>query len=345
MTSRSCPDFKPDTKVLRLYVKWIEQHREHHAKTWAHRYKNDPEAAMCEAMFWGVLQDCDVDVEPGEAPADTRRFPDFRCHKDGKCFYVEVTCLRIDRVANHTGLVHGPSSGGAQSYSNLNSAIFNEVRQKTPQCANLDAPTLVAVGTFHFPASSICVQKHHIENLLTGDSLISWPVDTQTGGMVGKPFLSTQLQQVVQGRKPLPWDEKLWFAGFIKGGAGGLYADFLFAENERFGRSFLASLGGPLASEINAFEKLRAQAQAGQDIGAGALRFGRGLIPGQNLFWTKAAVDYLIFYQLQELANPGYLRRMERGFQSDRKQGFIVKPSRVVPRGSGAPNLGAFFGG
>ncbi len=152
--------------------------------------------------------------------------------------------------------------------------------------------------------------------------------------------LSTQLQQMVQGREPLPWDEKLFMQGFIKGGAGGLYADFLFAENERFGRSFLASLGGPLASTLNQADLLRAQAFAGQDIGAGAVRFTRGIIPGQNLLYAKALLDYLIFFQLQEIANPGYLSRMERGFKSSRGQGFLIPPSRVIPRGGGGLDLG-----
>lgn len=217
------PEFKPNTKVLRLYVTWIKRHGDHHAKAWAHRYRSDPEAAMCEAMFWGVLQDCGVTVEPAEAPCGSRRFPDFRCHKDGEHFYVEVTCLGIDSVAKHTSLVHTPSEGGAQCYSNLNSAIFNKVRQKTTQCASLDAPALVAVGTFYFQASSICVQKHHIESLLTGDSMISWLIDTHTGSMVGDPFLSTTLQSaaflklqgtsdVAEARQPV--------SGLLVGGFG-----------------------------------------------------------------------------------------------------------------------------
>lgn len=218
-------DFNPDTKVLRLYVKWLEQYKDHHAKAWAQRYNNDPQAAMCEAMFWGVLHDCGVNVEPGEAPSSNpRRFPDFRCYKDDECFYVEVTCLRIDSVIKHTNLEEDlPPRGVAQLYSNLNSAIFNEVRQKTPQCANLNAPTLVAIGTFHFYASSVCVEKRHIEGLLTGDSMISWQIDTQEGSMIGEPFLSTQLEhaaflklngtsEIAKARQPV--------SGILVGGFG-----------------------------------------------------------------------------------------------------------------------------
>jgi hypothetical protein len=57
--------------------------------------------------------------------------------------------------------------------------------------------------------------------------------------------------------------------------------------------------------------------------------------PFTNLFYTQAALDYLIFYQLQEAANPGYLRRMERNLQREQNQSFIVPPSDTIPRGGG----------
>lgn len=222
MPERSA-EFRPDTKLLALYVEWIKQFDVRHAKAWAHRYRNDPEAAMCEATYWGVLQDCGVKVEPGEDLTGNLPSPDFRCQKNGDRFYVEVTCMHIDRVARHTSLVHGQSNGGAQTYGNLTSAIFEEVKQKTRQCAKLDAPALVAVGTFHFPASSICFQKHHIEMLLTGNSLMSWSIDSQTGEPVGDPFPSTKLQSAafikpdnVSGIK----ESRLPVSGVLVGGFG-----------------------------------------------------------------------------------------------------------------------------
>ncbi len=152
--------------------------------------------------------------------------------------------------------------------------------------------------------------------------------------------LSTQALQLSKGRELLPWDEKLMLQGFIRGGAGGLYADFLLAENQRFGRGLVKSLAGPVFSELDTAGRLLAQLQAGEKTRAGTIRFVQSNLPGQNLFYAKAALDYLIFYQLQEMANPGYLRRMERGFKSSRGQGFHIPPSTVIPRGGGVPRLG-----
>ena len=190
--SGSSDGFSPNTKLIDLYIRWIEQFDIRHARAWGKLFKADPEAAMCEATFWGVLQDCGVAVEPYERNLADAPSPDFLCRKDGEHFYVEVTCLCIDHVSRTTSLSHLPTPG-AQNYAKLNRAIFNEVVQKTRQCAGLDGPALVAVGTFHYQGSVLCVQKQDVEMLLTGDSMISWLINTDTGAAVGDVFLSTNL--------------------------------------------------------------------------------------------------------------------------------------------------------
>lgn len=181
-----------DVKLIDLYIKWIEQFDINHARQWAHLYKCDPEAAMCEAAYWAVLQDCGVEVEPNRDLVHGHPSPDFRCRKNGEKFYVEVTCMHIERVTKVTGLSDRPSGPG--HYGSLNAAIFDEVRQKTPQCAGLDASALVAVGTFHNQASCLCIAKHHIGMMLTGDELITWRIDPQAGQAIGDTFLSTELK-------------------------------------------------------------------------------------------------------------------------------------------------------
>lgn len=185
--------FQPDTGVLREFIRWIEQFDKRHARAWALRYKADAEAATCEAMFWGVLTDCGVTVEPNADLTGGKRAPDFVCHKHGQKFYVEVTCIHIDTATEHTALEHMPKTGGG-FYSPLNDAIFKEVVSKTPQCANLDAPCVLAIGTFHHCASASCVCKIFTEWLLTGVSQIGFHFDPRLGQVVGEPFELTHLK-------------------------------------------------------------------------------------------------------------------------------------------------------
>ena len=176
---------------------------------------------MCEASFWEVLQNCGVAVEPNRDLKHGQPSPDFLCHKNGEKFYVEVTCIHIDRVTKTTALSERPS--GAGSYGPLNAAIFDEVRQKTPQCANLDAPALVAVGTFHSQASCLCVQKHHVRMILTGDELITQRIDTRTGQAVGDTYLSTKLTSAAflkPSAKSWLEEARLPVSGILVGGFG-----------------------------------------------------------------------------------------------------------------------------
>src|SRR5690606_18178231 len=141
------------------------------ARNWALLFKTNPEAAMCEATFWGILTDCGVDISPNADLKSGRVAPDFRCRKNGFEFYLEVTCIQIETATAKTGMKH-PFQKGASMYSLLNGAICQECIQKTPQCASVDAPCILGIGTFHGAASALCVSKTPMEWLLTGEQSI-----------------------------------------------------------------------------------------------------------------------------------------------------------------------------
>jgi hypothetical protein len=63
---------------------------------------------------------------------------------------------------------------------------------------------------------------------------------------------------------------------------------------------------------------------------ADAVRTIKNNLPFQNLLWTKAAMDYLVFYGLQEAANPGYLRRMESRVRDQNQSQYIFPPSQFA---------------
>lgn len=189
--------FQPNHKVLNAFIKWIESPRfdPQHAEKWARLYTDNPEAAMCEATFWAVLHDSGVDVEPNADLTGSKQCPDYRCMKDGAKFYVEVTCIQIDTATRESGLQSIPDGKtGAQFYHHLNDAIFNKCVNKTPQCAGLEAPCLLAIGTFHFQGSVLGVKKTFMEWLLTGEASIGWKFDARLGKCVGKPYQVTSFR-------------------------------------------------------------------------------------------------------------------------------------------------------
>lgn len=190
-------DFEPNHRVLDAFVRWLEQGRfdQQHARNWAKLYHADPEAAMCEATFWAVLSDCGVDVEPNADLIGAKQAPDFRCHRNGRAFYVEVTCIRVETATRESGLKSEPQPGeGASPYRHLNDLIFQECVNKTRQCSNLDAPCVLAVGTFHHRGSILGIRKTFMEWLLTGEASIGWEFDPHLGMCVGEPYQVTSFR-------------------------------------------------------------------------------------------------------------------------------------------------------
>jgi len=66
----------------------------------------------------------------------------------------------------------------------------------------------------------------------------------------------------------------------------------------------------------------------GDDAAAASLRYAMAQTPFLNLFYTRAAMDYLFLYSVQEAVNPGALRRMERRAEQENGQQFLLQPSR-----------------
>lgn len=166
--------------------------------------------------------------------------------------------------------------------------------------------------------------------------------------------LSLEVNDVLSGRDPRnlnPFEKggaKAWFAAMLKGGSLGLYGDFLYSESTQGERGAIASALGPvvgLAEELVGLTQGNLiQLAQGKDPHAGAelVRFGRGLTPGANHWYAKAALDRLVFHNLQEMASPGYLRKMRARAQREFGAEFYWQPGEAFP--SRAPAVEAVAG-
>lgn len=162
-------------------------------------------------------------------------------------------------------------------------------------------------------------------------------------------FLAMEAKQIVANKTPRNpvgrnWPN-VWAAAAMQSGALGLYGDFLFGEYNRFGQSPLETAAGPtigtasdawkllsgaIHTKTDRFGNMRPQTSLGDVV-----RFAGSNTPYVNLFYTRAAFDYLVLWHLQEMASPGYLRRSERNLQNQTGQSYIIPPSSVVPYGGG----------
>lgn len=167
--------------------------------------------------------------------------------------------------------------------------------------------------------------------------------------------VSLEINDILSGRDPrnLNPAEKFgmrnWIAALMKGGALGVYGDFLFDEAGASGRSPVETMAGPVLGTVaggialtqgNAVQYLR-----GENTHAGAelARFLRGVTPGSNLWYTKAATDHLIFQNMQEFFSPGYLADMRAKAQQKAGTTYWWKPGRPIDEAR-APNIANVVG-
>lgn len=161
--------------------------------------------------------------------------------------------------------------------------------------------------------------------------------------------VAIQLNELLSGRDPRDMtDPRFALASLLKGGSLGIFGDFLFSDATQHGGSFIGTLAGPVAGDVESLYQMTVsnvhKATAGKetDFGADVVKFGKGKLPGANLWYTKAAMDHMVFHNLQEFFSPGYLRRMEQRANKEYGQEYWWEPGEIVPER--APDLAAIGG-
>lgn len=154
-----------------------------------------------------------------------------------------------------------------------------------------------------------------------------------TAGMMLFGYLRDTLADLFQGKEPRsPSDARTWLHAFASGGSAGIFGDYLFGQANRFGQGITESLAGPVLGEgindvMTVWNNLRDYAAGDRtklkDIPPELLRMAKNNAPFINLFYTRAAMNYLFLSSLQESMNPGYLRRMQSNLQKQTGQGYI----------------------
>lgn len=145
--------------------------------------------------------------------------------------------------------------------------------------------------------------------------------------------LAMQLKDVTKGKEPRDMDTAaFWGAAFAQGGGVGIFGDYLFANQSRFGRSVAETAAGPVFGgvlpDLYDLTVGNVHEAAGGDpthVGAEALRFAQSNTPLINLWYTRAILDRLVFQQMQEYLSPGYLARMRERARKDTGQEYWNK--------------------
>ena len=142
-------------------------------------------------------------------------------------------------------------------------------------------------------------------------------------------YLAMSCKDAVRGKTPQPLNTKTITRAMLQGGALGLFGDILFGDANQ--ASLSGSMAGPIANMADDLYHVWTAARDGEDkLAAEVIKRARNYLPGQNLFWAKMPLDYLLIYRLQELANPGYLDRLERNLYNKTGQDYWLEPGYFI---------------
>jgi len=150
-------------------------------------------------------------------------------------------------------------------------------------------------------------------------------------------FIANATKDILKGREPREVFSKrnglrgkTFVEAFVAGGGAGIYGDFLFGEYNRYGQSFTQSIAGPTFGMIDDAARIYGSMMSGDFDKAGekAVQTAFRTVPGANLFYAKAAIDYLFLYGISEAMSPGYMKRLEKRMERDQGSEFFLPPSR-----------------
>jgi uncharacterized protein YoaH (UPF0181 family) len=172
-------------------------------------------------------------------------------------------------------------------------------------------------------------------------------------GLTAMGALSIQLRQIAQGKDPRDMnDYRFLGAAFAQGGGSGLIGDFLYTSVSRTDGSFaMNTIGGPIGGLMDDLAKIAGLniAAAAEDkdraFGADLARFVRRNTPGTSLWYTRLAVDRLVWDALQDQVDPKAQQRwrqLERRAYRDYQQEYWWRPGQAAA--SRAPEPAAMGG-
>lgn len=222
-------------------------------------------------------------------------------------------------------------------------AALGEARQGT--ALRMTASSLMMFKSFGttvmmnhmLPALRHAATAKGLDRLSLIAPLMLWT--TMLGGM------AIQTRDAINGKTPRDMDNKqFWTAAMMQGGGFGIFGDFLFSDQSRFGNDLAKTLAGPMVgfgSDI--FKVFKGNFDRALDDGqeskffADLFQFGERYIPAVKLWYTRLFLERMMLDQAERAIDPNFdnrLRRIENRNRKDMGQEYWWRPGDMLPEGA-----------
>lgn len=229
-----------------------------------------------------------------------------------------------------TGVIEAGSRERAQMYNGVRGTAGSEMRRSMLQ----------------FKSFTAAFYNRHMVRIANQDTKMDIAKQAMFLG-VGMTLLggaSIQLLSLMQGEDPqemlnsenLP-KGKFWAAAALKGGGLGIFGDLLKAGTTPDGKGATELIFGPIGGDITKLSSMPWKATRDtkngdySSTGTAVAKFVKSHIPGQNLFYTRAAVDRLLFNELLDSINPNYLQRHQRRMEKKYDKSYWWDLDEALP--------------
>jgi len=146
---------------------------------------------------------------------------------------------------------------------------------------------------------------------------------------IGLGYVSASLKNMFAGKEPLKYDDPVALErALTQSGILGFLADYLGGQLGNYKHDIDDAILGSGYKTLKSWTKLGYELVQGNKDAIHVYNHLRHQLPFANLFYTEAAINYLLHYGIMETFRPGYLQALEareRGLAS----GFIVEPSSI----------------
>jgi hypothetical protein len=168
-----------------------------------------------------------------------------------------------------------------------------------------------------------------LAHLIVGTTVLGYVAMEMKAAARGR---ETVTQQALEGDLTTGHAAGALIRAMAQGGGLGFYGDALFGQTKDPVYGMLGPTVGTLNSLGETIGNLRkwiteGDPRAGKDARSGALGLVKDNAPFINMFYTRAILDYFVWYRLQEWMNPGYLKRYEDRMKQEHGTEFMISPT------------------
>jgi hypothetical protein len=122
------------------------------------------------------------------------------------------------------------------------------------------------------------------------------------------------------------FNQKVLVDAMVRGGGMGIYGDMLFGQYNRHYERFTGVMAGPIFGQVDQAATILAKAREGEDPSYNIMKLMKSNLPYGNLPFVQAALDYHVWYQMQEFLKPGSVSRMMNTLERENQQEIVGIP-------------------